>query len=267
MDNLNVKLTVSYDGTNFYGFQHQNNLRTIEDDLKNAISKIANEEIVIHCAGRTDTGVHAEGQVINFHTTQKKLPESNWIRAINSSLQKDIRITNCEFVPEDFHARRSAIYREYRYQIVNARTISALWVRYASHYFYHELDPSLLQNYGNMILGENDFTSFCATSDSSLSKSRYIHTISVNKENDIITIKVVANAFLQHMIRIIVGTMLNLNRENQPPEKMKEILLAKDRNAAGQTYYPTGLVFKKVYYDESVFKKNYVVPKQNWNVE
>jgi tRNA pseudouridine38-40 synthase len=265
MENLNIKLTLSYDGTGFAGFQSQRNCRTVEDEIVKAVSKIINEDTTIYCAGRTDSGVHAEEQVVNFNTTKKNMKEDNYLRAINSILPKDIRIIKCEFVDQTFNARRSAIYREYWYNIIDSKTISALNYRYVSHFFYFKLDENLLQSYGNTLLGENDFTSFCAANDLSESKCRYIHSIKVERNNDLVTIKIIANAFLQHMIRIIVGTMLDLHKKNEPSQKMAEILKAKDRNSAGPTYYSKGLTFKKVYYDETILKKEYTIPDHRKN--
>jgi tRNA pseudouridine38-40 synthase len=262
MDERNIKLILSYDGTDYSGFQSQKNARTIEDELKCSLKKIAEHEISIHCAGRTDAGVHAEEQTVNFHTTRTGMKEINWIKALNSILPRDIRVMNCEFVNDDFHARRSAIYREYWYNIINSQTISALSVRFAARFPYFSINPGLLQSYGSILLGENDFSSFCASGDVCESKYRYIHSIRVEKETDFVTIKIIANAFLQHMVRIIIGTMLLLHKTDEKPEKMKNILLSKNRSLAGPTYIPDGLVFKKVYYDESILKKQYTVPER-----
>ena len=264
MDQMNVKITLSYDGTDYCGFQLQTGVRTIEEELEKGLLKITKVPTKLNCAGRTDSGVHAEAQVINFFTSIKSMNENNWIQAFNSVLPKDIRINACEFQDNDFHARRSSIYREYWYNITNSSTISALLYRFSAQFYFFKLDENLLRLYGNEICGEHDFTSFCSANDVSLSKSRFIHSIKVERTGDQIVIKIIANAFLQHMIRIIVGTMLKLHKENKPPEDMKRILLAKDRQDAGTTFVPKGLVFKKVYYDESVLKKIYSYERKNY---
>ena len=264
MEEKNIKLTLSYDGTDFTGFQFQTNSRTIEGELTKAISAINKTETTICCAGRTDSGVHAEGQVVNFFTTKNNMGERNWFMALNSMLPKDIRILKCEFMPIAFHARRSAIYREYWYNIVNNDSISALQQRYFSHFPFFKLNEQLLEEYGSILIGEHDFSAFCCANDASESKNRYIHSIKVERQDNIITIKIIANAFLQHMIRIIVGTMLKLHKENEPKEEMQKILLSCDRNIAGSTYYSKGLTFKKVYYDESILKKLYNVPRRTF---
>ena len=214
----NLKLTLSYDGTDFYGFQPQKNLRTVGEELDRAITKINGIKTNITCSGRTDTGVHADGQVVSFLTQKTNLKEFNWICALNSFLPKDIRVLDAEFVDVDFSARRSAIFREYWYRIINAKSISALWFRYASHYFYETLDIGLLQEYANMLLGENDFTAFSSINDVSNSKKRYIRSVKFEKDGDLITFKIIGNAFLQHMIRIIIGTILELHKDKRDPK-------------------------------------------------
>ncbi|HOV15126.1 MAG TPA: tRNA pseudouridine(38-40) synthase TruA [Spirochaetota bacterium] len=246
----NIKLTLSYDGTDFYGFQIQKNLRTVASELIKAIEKINGVETNIICSGRTDTGVHADGQVVNFFTEKTNLTEYNWVCALNSYLPRDIRILDAEFVSEKFNARRSALFREYQYRIINAKTISALDFRYCSHYFYEKLDIELLQKYADYLLGENDFTSFCCAGDSSLSKCRFIHSVKFERFGDLVTFKIIGNAFLQHMIRIIIGTLLMLHKEKKEPVEMQKILQAKNRDLAGTTYFSKGLCFKRVYYSK-----------------
>jgi tRNA pseudouridine38-40 synthase len=261
MDKTNVKLTLSYDGTCYAGFQSQDNASTVEDELKLAVKKILDEDVPLNCAGRTDAGVHAEGQVVNFFCSKKNMKEDNWLRAMNSLLPHDIRIMKCEFPGEDFHARRSAIYREYWYRIINSDIISALDQRFAVRYFHHALDTDLLNSYGKMLAGENDFSAFCSSHDTNLTKTRYVHGINVVRHEDLVTIRIIANAFLHNMVRVMVGTMLFLHKSNRPPEKMREILLSKKRELAGPTFSPKGLVFKKVYYDETVLKKEWFIRK------
>ena len=249
MANSNVKLILSYDGTDYCGFQSQTNGNTIEDNLKKAISQITSSKISIYCAGRTDSGVHAEGQVVNFYTDKKNMSEKNWVNALNSILPMNIRILKAEFVDDNFHARRSALYREYWYKITNAPVISALNNRYSILYKY-PLNIELLQEYCNILVGEHDFTSFCALSDMSKSKVRYIHSINIERNGFIIYIKIIGNAFLQHMIRTILGTILKLHRFEMPCSEMKKILEGKNRRLAGPTFAAKGLTFQTVYYTQ-----------------
>ncbi len=247
MNQCNIKLTLSYDGTNYNGYQSQENGNTIEDNLKKAIFKIISKKIKLYCAGRTDTGVHAEAQVVNFMTDKGNMNEENWLLAMNSILPFDIRIIKCEFVDKDFNARRSAFFREYWYKIINSITISALDNRYCAHYI-HQLNIDLLQEYCNVLIGKHDFTSFSALSDTNKTKIRYMHSIKVEKKDDLITVKIIGNAFLHKMIRTIVGTILKLHRFEMPVSEMKKILINKNRRSAGPTFTPRGLIFKKIYY-------------------
>lgn len=246
--NKNIKLTLSYDGTNYNGSQSQKNQNTIEDSLKKAINKIIKKDNVkIYFSGRTDAGVHALGQVVNFFDNNKNMKTINWIYAINSLLPQDIRIVNAQFVNESFNARRSAKFREYHYTIANIPYISALDTRFSAHHSM-PLNVKLLQKYGKVLIGENDFSSFCASGDQSKSKIRYIRSFKVIKKDNYVIFKIIGNAFLQHMIRIIIGTFLRAHKFNIPPKDIKQILLAKDRTKAGPTYTPRGLVLYKIYY-------------------
>lgn len=245
----NIKLVLSYDGTDFHGFKSQPGKRTVESELLKAIFKISGEKPKLICAGRTDAGVHAEGQVVNFFSNKKSLTELNWLNALNTYLPWDIRILKCEFCSSKFNARRSAIYREYRYQIVNSPVISALISRYASHYRL-PLDIELLKEYTKYLIGEHDFSSFSASSDESKSKFRFIHSIEIKKINNLIIFRIIGNAFLHKMVRNIIGTIIELHKNKAEPIEMKRILDAKNRNLAGPTYEAKGLIFYKVYYPE-----------------
>jgi len=249
MKSKNIKIILSYDGTNYNGFQSQINSNTIEDTLKTAVSKITGYNTKLYCAGRTDTGVHAEYQVINFFTDKENMDQTNWINALNSLLPRDIRVISCEFTDNSFHARKSCIAREYWYSITNAPVISALKDRYSVHYI-HPLNIDLLQEYCNFLIGTHDFTSFCALSDTCKSKVRLMYYIKIEKNESEILIKFLGNAFLHHMIRTIIGTILRLHRFEKDPAEMKRILDARKRKEAGPTYSAKGLVFKKAYYDK-----------------
>ncbi len=248
---VNIKLTVSYDGTNYCGFQAQENaVETVGGHIKSAVKKITGEDIELICSGRTDKGVHALGQVVNFLTEQHNMNEYNWLRAINSILPKDIRVTHSEKVDLEFSARFSTEAREYRYHIINERFPDALRFRYAT-YCYFPLDVELLNEYCHYLEGTHDFTSFCSAQDASLSKVRQIYHLSASRSGDMVTFRIVGSAFLHNMVRIIVGTILELARRGLPPERMGEILEGKDRGLAGKTIDPAGLTFQKVYYDKS----------------
>jgi len=253
MDRFNIKLTLSYDGTNYYGSQSQDNGNTVEDNLNSCISTITKKKPKLYFSGRTDSGVHAEGQVVNFFTTKKNMSGKNWVNALNSLLPPDIRILNAEIAANDFNARKSCLAREYWYRIINSPVISALDTRYSAHYIY-PLDIKLLESYCKYIIGIHDFTSFCALRDISNSKIRHIYSIKIEKTNDLIIIKILGSGFLYHMIRVIIGTLIKLHRHDMPAEEMKTIISSQDRKKAGPTYTARGLIFKKAIYSEEELK-------------
>jgi len=246
---VNVKLTLSYDGTDFYGFQAQDGLPTVAGEIEKALQKILGEVPEIVCAGRTDKGVHADGQVINFHTSLDKMKEYNWLRALNSILPRSVRITHCEFMPEEWSARFDAKAREYHYFLVNQRFPDARRMRFAS-FCYYDLDVELLNQYCKYLVGEHDLTSFSAADDPSRTKIRQIYKLDTMRDGDLVTLRVIGSAFLHNMVRIITGTLLTLYRKGEPPIRMKEILDGQNRQLARDTIEPNGLVFKRVYYDE-----------------
>lgn len=243
----NVKMTVSYDGTDFSGYQIQKHERTVERELQKALLKILKQKIVFRSSGRTDAGVHAEGQVINFKTEINSMAESNWLKAMNCLLPNDIRILTCEFVNDDFDSRKSAVKREYQYQFVYSPYITAFENRYYVH-INRKLDLELIKKFVNEFIGVHDFSSFCSSKDKNRTKVREIFSFDVVEENRYLIMKITGSAFLHNMIRIIVGTILNLHDNNKTVDDLREIFDRKDRNYAGITYHAKGLVLKKVYY-------------------
>ncbi len=254
MEPNNIKLILSYDGTNYNGFQSQRNNSTIEEKIRHCLKVITAENISIYCAGRTDSGVHAQGQVINFYTDKFNMNEDNWLNALNTLLPWDIRVLSCNFVDINFHARKNCLAREYIYLIINSNVISALENRFSVRYKY-PLDIKILQKYCNELVGEYDFSSFCSALDKNKSKVKKIFLIKLEKMNDLITIRIIGNAFLHHMVRIIIGTILKLNKFSMPQEEIKKILLSKKRYLAGSTFAARGLIFQKAYYEKEELKK------------
>jgi tRNA pseudouridine38-40 synthase len=255
MEQNNIKLVLSYDGTNYQGFQSQKNNKTIEEVLIKSISKITKKDTIIYYAGRTDTGVHAEGQVINFYTDKTNMEENNWFFALNAILPKDIRVIDCKFVDINFNSRKNCIAREYWYYIVNSNIISAMQTRYMVLYPY-KIDIDLMQRYCKELIGKKDFSSFSSSLDESKSKCRNIYMAKFEKVDDIVIFKIIGNAFLHHMIRTIIGTFLMLNKDSKPPSELKRIIESKDRNLAGINFAAKGLVFKKAFYDKEELKKS-----------
>ncbi len=244
----NLKLTFAYDGTRFWGYQRQREGRTVQAELEGVLAKITDEPVTIAGAGRTDTGVHATGQVANFHTGSSILPE-RLMKGINSLLPDDIVIRSIEEVSADFHARFSALSRRYEYIIHDHPERQAFKRLYALHIPF-PLDREALNAACAHLIGERDFSSFRASSDASEHSVRNIINAGAEVRGEVFVLFFEANAFLQHMIRIIVGTLLAVGRNRLSVEDFRDIVLAKDRTKAGPTAPPHGLYLTNVRYPE-----------------
>ena len=241
---------VEYDGSCYHGWQRQKNTpQTVQEKLESALSVLASSPVSVVCAGRTDAGVHALEQVVHFETSkQRELHQ--WVFGTNANLPDDIRVVWIKPVTEDFHARFSAAARYYRYEILNRWVKSALSRHHVTTIF-NPLDENLMQKGANYLLGTHDFTSFRAQACQAKSPVKHIHSIVIKRIDDIIIIDIIANAFLHHMVRNIVGTLLPVGTGERPPEFVHHALKAKDRRQAGVTALPNGLYFKGVYYPEA----------------
>ena len=243
---INIKITITYDGNNFCGWQIQPNVRTVQGEIDKALFGIYGENFKIYGAGRTDAGVHALGQVANFKLPFLKMPINKINCALNDHLPRDIRITSSEEVSENFNARASAKWREYMYVINNDEIFSPFSDKYAWFYRKNIIDENLINEYAKELLGEHDFTSFCATSDENDSKNRFIDRAYAVRKKDNIYFIIRGNAFLHNMVRIIVGTLIHAQKINLPVGGIKDILLLKDRKKAFVTAPARGLYFRKV---------------------
>jgi tRNA pseudouridine38-40 synthase len=239
---------VEYDGSDFFGWQRQSEGRTVQDSIEMALSRVANHEISIVCAGRTDTGVHATGQVIHFETDSVREPYQ-WVRGVNANLPADIRVQWATLVDETFHARFSARKRHYRYVILN-RPAAAAILRKQVCWEYAPLDEVLMGQAATGLLGEHDFTSFRAVACQAHSPVRTIYQLDVSRRGDFIYIDVVANAFLHHMVRCIAGVLIAVGRGEQSPGWVNEVLDARDRALSGMNAPPGGLYLVAVHYPE-----------------
>lgn len=246
---MNVKIEIEYDGTNYHGWQKQKNSISIQEIMENAIKKVLNEEVKLIGAGRTDAGVHAKGQVANFHTNTK-IPMEKLPYAINSQLPPDIVVKSATIVPEDFHARYSAKAKVYTYTIYNSKFPSPFY-RYYSYFYPFQLDLKSMREAASYIVGEHDFAAFKASNSSVKNTVRTVNSLEVIKLGDIIKIEVEANGFLYNMVRIIAGTLLNVGIRKIKPEEIIEIIESKDRSRAGPTLPASGLCLEKVIYDEA----------------
>lgn len=241
-----VKLIVSYDGTNYCGWQIQINGITVEEVINKALTDLLGEEIKVIGASRTDSGVHAIGNVAVFDT-ETKIPAEKISFALNQRLPEDIRIQKSEEVSVDFHPRYSDSIKTYEYKILNRRFPDPM-KRLYTHFVYMPLDVSLMKEAAKYLIGEHDFASFCSMGSQVQSTVRTIYDLSVEKEEDVITIKVSGNGFLYNMVRIIVGTLMKVGLKVYPPEHMIEILEAKDRYKAGPKAAACGLTLKDISY-------------------
>ncbi|MFQ0996757.1 tRNA pseudouridine(38-40) synthase TruA [Gilliamella sp. CG25] len=246
MTTSKIALGIEYDGSGYFGWQRQQSVDSVQERLESALSVIADEPITVFCAGRTDAGVHATGQVIHFETKAQR-SYSAWTMGVNSHLPSNIAVRWSQPVAESFHARFSATARRYRYVIYNHRYRPAILSKGVTHY-YLPLNEKLMHEAAQYLLGENDFSSFRAAQCQSLTPWRNIHQISVTRQGDYVIVDIKANAFVHHMVRNIVGSLLEVGAENQKPQWIDDLLKAKDRTRAAATAKPEGLYLVQVDY-------------------
>ncbi|GAB6178872.1 tRNA pseudouridine(38-40) synthase TruA [Desulfotomaculum defluvii] len=245
----NIKLTVAYDGTNYHGFQEQRGtgLATIQEVLESTLSTLGKNSIQVIGAGRTDAGVHAQGQVVNFRSDKWPIPIEKIHLAMNALLPLDLRIVKAEEVTMDFHARFSASAKTYRYSIYNHRVLSP----FHRLYCYHEprkLDVEAMRKGALHLLGSHDFKSFQAQGTPVKDTIRTIFRAEIIEELPIIHLYVRGNGFLYNMVRIITGTLIGLGIGKIKPEDMPGIIQGKNRKLAGFTAPPQGLCLMEVEY-------------------
>ena len=248
----NYKLLIQYDGTDFHGWQVQENDRTIQGELQRVIGTLENADVTVHGSGRTDAGVHAEGQVANVHLTRAFTPEK--LRAaINGNLWRDIRVMNVEKAPDDFHARFSAAGKTYIYRVVNAPVMSPFWRRYAA-FESKPLDLTAMTLAARLLLGEHDWTAFCSAQADGESRVRKITDFTVHSTWDaraqanVLEFRVSANGFLRYMVRSIMGTILDVGRGDKDSDTIQTAIVTGDRKLAGKTAPAHGLTLFKVDY-------------------
>jgi tRNA pseudouridine38-40 synthase len=245
---MKVALGLEYDGRDFCGWQYQPDRRSVQEMLEHALSFVADEKVSAVCAGRTDAGVHAVGQVAHFECRAIRRMHS-WIMGCNSRLPRGIRVVWASPVSADFHARSSAIARFYRYKILNRPVHSAIH-RGLVTWCYQPLDVEAMFLGSRILIGEHDFSSFRAQGCQSNSPCRRLYHIGVTREEEFIVIDVVGNAFLHHMVRNIAGLLMEIGAGKKPPGWTEEVLKARDRKIAGVTAPPDGLYLAGIYYPE-----------------
>ena len=249
---MKLAFKIQYKGTHYSGFQSQKNANSIQDELIRAFKQISVDNLQMNYSGRTDKGVHALGQVFDIVVNQDR-SDMQWINGLNSNLPNDISVVDVDRVEDTFHSRFDAIDRTYSYLIFNSPSRNVL----LEDFYYWEqsdLDVDKMIEESQCLFGKHNFTSFRSLSCGSNNPERDIKKIEINKLGNIIEIKITANAFLQNMVRIIVGTLLEIGKD-QIKTSLREILESKDRNSAGITINPRGLIFLGPNY-ENITKLN-----------
>ncbi|MYL51501.1 tRNA pseudouridine(38-40) synthase TruA [Halobacillus litoralis] len=243
-----IRMVIRYDGTNYAGYQVQPNGNTIQAELEKALRKVhKGDQVRVVASGRTDARVHAIGQVIHFDTPLH-IPMANWKRALDSLLPDDIQVVSADQVSEEFHARYDTKGKEYRYYVHQAHEPD-LFRRHYTHHVRAELDINRMREACRHLEGEHDFTSFCSPkTDIKGAKVRTIYKAEITKEGNDMVFVFRGSGFLYNMVRILVGTLLEIGRNERKPEDIKRIIESKNRNEAGKTAPPQGLFLWEVFY-------------------
>ena len=243
---MRYALGLEYDGSGYSGWQRQNHSPSVQIEVERSLAEVANHEVTVICAGRTDTGVHARGQVVHFDTVSTRT-DRQWMLGINSHLPDDVRAVWIKAVGDDFHARFGAYSRRYQYRIMNR------WVRPAIEgQFYgwcrQPLNENVMHEAARCLVGRHDFGAFQSAGCSAQHAIRDISNITVKRNGDIISIEISANAFLYHMVRNIAGTLVAIGRGDEDTDWAGRVLAGRDRSGAGMAAPPHGLTLVRVYY-------------------
>lgn len=244
-----IKLTVAYDGTDYCGWQIQPNGITVEEVLNRALSRLTREEIRVTGASRTDAGVHARGNVAVFDTSSS-IPAERFAYAVNALLPEDIAVVSSEEVPESWHPRYQTSVKTYEYRILNREMPDPLRRKYTWHVSF-PLDIDKMREAAEYLKGEHDFRSFCSIHTGAKTTVRTVYALDIEKTGDEIVIRISGNGFLYNMVRIIAGTLTEAGRGFRTPDSVKKILEAEEREKAGITAPPQGLVLDSIRYGES----------------
>ncbi len=257
-----IKLVVAYDGTNYCGWQLQPNGITVEEVLNKALSDLLREPIAVIGASRTDSGVHAKGNVAVFDT-ESRIPADKICFALNQRLPEDIRVQSSEEVPLDWHPRKQNCVKTYEYKILN-RKIDMPIGRLYTHFCYFQLDLERMEKAASYLIGEHDFKSFCTVRTQAEETVRTIYSLTLKRDEEgLITMRISGSGFLYNMVRIIAGTLLKVGMGLYPPEHVEEILDARDRQAAGGTAPAKGLTLVSLEYEQALCPE-ICVENKNW---
>jgi tRNA pseudouridine38-40 synthase len=244
---MQILLTVAYDGTNYAGWQRQDNAVAVQEKIEGALAQLLAREVTLRAASRTDAGVHALGQRAAFFAPDLKIPTENLPLVLNSLLPEDISILAAESTCENFHPQFDAKQKKYIYNFYNAPLPNPLARKYSA-FVSENLNFSDMQKAAKFFIGKHDFAAFCAKGSSAKTTVREIFFCSVEREKNFITLTVTGNGFLYNMVRIIAGTILYAGLGKIPHDSIPQIIAAKDRTKAGKTMPPQGLVLAEVMY-------------------
>lgn len=250
---MNFKLLLQYDGTDFHGWQTQDRLRTVQGELIRVLSLLDDREVRVDGSGRTDAGVHAEGQVASVQL-QREITPRKLRNAVNGNLARDVRVLFADIVPEDFHARYSAVSKTYVYRLVHGPVMSPFWSRFA-HQEARPIDLDIIRGCARLFLGEHDWTAFSAAQSDAESRVRTVTQLEISAGWDgrglchLVEFTVTANGFLRYMVRSIVGTLLAAGRGEIEAETVRRAIGEGDRNLVGPTAPACGLTLLRVQYD------------------
>jgi tRNA pseudouridine38-40 synthase len=245
---MRVALGIEYDGTAYVGWQSQKSGTGVQAVVEEAISKVADEPIKVTCAGRTDSGVHASAQVVHFDTAAAR-KDRGWMLGINSHLPEDVNTNWARTVDEDFHARFSATSRTYRYLVLNRLARSGLYSRRA-WWIYEPLDEKLMRDGAIALKGKHDFSAFRAAGCQASTPIREIQDIQLERNGEWLLLTITANAFLQHMVRNVMGTLVAIGKGDRPVEWLTEVLQGRNRQESGIAAPPCGLTLIGVQYPQ-----------------
>jgi tRNA pseudouridine38-40 synthase len=242
------KVTLAYDGTNYVGWQRQAAGTSVQGLVEGALRELDGREVVLHGAGRTDAGVHALGQVASCALDRAIEPDV-LMRALNARLPADVRVVSADTVAPDFHARFAAKGKTYRYRICNADVMSPFERQYAWHVF-GALDVGAMDAAARLLDGRHDFAAFQTAAGTNRTTERTITSSRVRRDAHVVLYDISGDGFLRHMVRAIVGTLVDVGRGRRPSDEMREVLLSRDRGRAGSTAPPRGLFLVGVEYDD-----------------
>lgn len=247
---MNYRITLAYDGTEYCGWQRQLDLPTVQAELESALEKLEGAPVTVFAAGRTDAGVHAEGQVVSFRL-KKEFSDTNLRRALNGNLPFDVRVLDASAVADDFHARVHAKSKTYRYRIFASQVMNPLWLRYAWHYPYR-LDLEKLAEDAQVLTGTHDFTAFTVADCVTKTRVRTVTDIHIERDGDLLALFFSGNGFLRYQVRAMVGALTEVNRSWSPRSpkagSIAELIASRDRTLMGAHAPAHGLTLLKVEY-------------------